>query len=179
MKSSLITLVGLGLMCTQVYAAEYQTSSSPSTTETTNQASMQMQSQSPAEKNKMDGNAFLAANKSKPGVVTLPDGLQYKIITEGKGAQPTANDIVTVHYSGTLIDGTEFDSSYKRGEPTSFPVNGVIPGWVEALQLMKVGSTWELFIPSNLAYGEQGMPPVIGPNQTLIFKVTLLDVKKA
>jgi len=124
------------------------------------------------------GAAFLAANARKPGVVTLPDGLQYKIITEGKGEKPTANDTVTVHYSGTLIDGKEFDSSYKRGEPATFPVSGVIAGWTEALQLMPAGSTWELYIPAKLAYGEQGAPPVIGPNETLIFKVELLSVKK-
>jgi len=130
------------------------------------------------DKDKAAGEAFLAANKNKPGVVTLPDGLQYKILVEGQGETPNRNDIVTVHYAGTLIDGTEFDSSYKRGQPTTFPVLGVIPGWVEALQMMKVGSTWELYIPANLAYGEQGAPPVIGPNQVLIFKVQLIDVKK-
>lgn len=123
------------------------------------------------------GDAFLAANKTKPGVVTLPSGLQYKVITEGTGATPTANSVVTVNYAGTLIDGTEFDSSYKRGEPATFPVNGVIAGWTEALQLMKVGSKWELYIPASLAYGANGAPPVIGPNQTLIFTVELLGVK--
>jgi FKBP-type peptidyl-prolyl cis-trans isomerase FklB len=110
--------------------------------------------------------------------VTLPDGLQYKILIAGKGTMPTTSDTVTVNYAGTLIDGTEFDSSYKRGEPISFPVNGVIPGWTEALQLMKPGSTWMLYIPSELAYGEQGAPPNIGPNETLVFKVELIDVKK-
>lgn len=123
------------------------------------------------------GEVFLMANKSKAGVITLPDGLQYKIITEGKGPKPKDGDTVTVHYSGTLIDGTEFDSSYKRGQPISFPVNGVIPGWTEALKLMPVGSTWELYIPSKLAYGVYGAPPVIGPNQTLIFKVNLIGIK--
>jgi len=134
---------------------------------------------SPAAKNLAAGEAFLAKNKSKPGVVTLSDGLQYKILTKGKGPKPTTNDVVTVHYAGRLIDGTEFDSSYKRGEPISFPVTGVIPGWVEALQLMPTGSTWELYIPANLAYGEQGAPPSIGPNETLIFKVNLISVKPA
>lgn len=129
-----------------------------------------------AEKNKTTGEAFLTANKTKQGVITLPDGLQYKVLTIGNGKTPQDGDTVTVHYAGTLIDGTEFDSSYKRNEPTTFPVNGVIPGWVEALKLMKEGSTWELYIPSSLAYGEQGMPPVIGPNETLIFKVQLLKV---
>ncbi len=130
------------------------------------------------EKNKAEGEAFLAANKKKPGVVTLPSGLQYKVITEGKGKAPKATDIVTVNYKGTLIDGTEFDSSYKRGEPATFPVNGVIPGWTEALQLMKEGSKWELYIPSNLAYGERGAGKTIGPNATLVFEVELLSVKE-
>ncbi len=123
--------------------------------------------------------AYLDENKKKPGVVTLPDGLQYRIIKTGKGPKPGPTDMVTVNYSGKLIDGTEFDSSYKRNQPAQFPVNGVIPGWVEALQLMPVGSTWELVIPASLAYGDQGAPPVIGPNQTLIFQVELLDAKKS
>lgn len=129
-------------------------------------------------KNKAAGEAFLAANKTKTGVFTLADGLQYKAINEGRGIKPTDNDIVMVDYSGTFVDGTEFDSSYKRGQPASFPVGGVIPGWTEALKLMKVGSTWELYIPPSLAYGERGAPPLIGPNQTLIFRVTLISVKK-
>jgi FKBP-type peptidyl-prolyl cis-trans isomerase FklB len=126
----------------------------------------------------MTGEAFLTANKEKSGVKTLPDGLQYKVLVEGKGPKPSKNDTVVVHYSGKLVDGTEFDSSYKRGEPATFPVDGVIPGWVEALQMMKVGSKWELFIPATLAYGEQGMPPVIGPNETLVFEVSLIEIKK-
>jgi FKBP-type peptidyl-prolyl cis-trans isomerase FklB len=130
------------------------------------------------EKNKAEGEAFLAANKKKPGVVTLPSGLQYKVITEGKGKTPKATDVVTVNYKGTLIDGTEFDSSYKHGEPVTFPVNGVIPGWTEALQLMKEGSKWEIYIPSNLAYGERGAGKVVGPDATLIFEVELLSVKE-
>lgn len=125
------------------------------------------------------GDAFLEANKHKPGVITLPDGLQYKVITNGTGPKPTLSDMVTVHYAGTLVDGKEFDSSYKRGQPATFPVSGVIAGWTEALQLMPSGSTWELYIPASLAYGEQGMPPVIGPNEVLIFKVNLIDVKKS
>ncbi len=124
------------------------------------------------------GAAFLAKNKTQPGVVTLPSGLQYKILVPGNGATPTSTDTVTVHYVGTLINGKEFDSSVKRGQPATFPVNGVIQGWVEALQLMKVGSTWELFIPASLAYGERGAPPAIGPNETLIFKVQLLNINK-
>lgn len=130
------------------------------------------------DENKKSGEAFLAANKGKDGVKTTASGLQYKILTEGKGAKPKASDTVKVNYRGTLVDGTEFDSSYKRGEPITFPVNGVIPGWTEALQLMPVGSKWQLFIPANLAYGEQG-PPGIGPNSTLIFDVELLGIEKA
>ena len=129
-------------------------------------------------KNKQEGLVFLEKNKKQPGVVTLADGLQYKVLVTGKGEQPKENDVVVVHYAGKLIDGTEFDSSYKRGEPATFPVTGVIPGWTEALKLMKVGSTWELYVPADLAYGEQGAPPVIGPNQTLIFKVNLVGIKK-
>jgi len=129
-----------------------------------------------AEKNKKEGEEFLAGNKMKPGVKTLPSGLQYKVITEGNGKMPKATDTVTVNYKGTLIDGTEFDSSYKRNEPATFPVNGVIKGWTEALQLMKEGSKWELFVPANLAYGERGGGP-IGPNAVLIFEVELLSIK--
>ena len=127
--------------------------------------------------NKTEGDAFLAANKSKEGVATLPDGLQYKILTPGNGAKPAATDTVTVNYRGTLIDGKEFDSSYKRGQPATFPVNGVIKGWTEALQLMPVGSKWQLFIPASLAYGEQQRGPDITPNSTLIFEVELLSIK--
>ena len=108
--------------------------------------------------------------------MTLADGLQYKIVKVGNGAKPSLNDQVTVNYEGSLVDGTVFDSSYKRGQPTSFPVNAVIPGWTEALQLMPVGSTWELYIPANLAYGANGVPGTIGPNETLIFKVELLGI---
>lgn len=120
--------------------------------------------------------AFLIQNKKKTGIVTLSDGLQYKILTKGNGPKPKETDSVTVNYAGTLINGTEFDSSYKRGTPATFPVNGVIPGWTEALQLMPVGSTWMLYIPAKLAYGERGAPPVIGQNKTLIFKVELLHI---
>jgi FKBP-type peptidyl-prolyl cis-trans isomerase len=127
-------------------------------------------------KNKADGAAFLAANKNNPGVVTQPDGLQYQILNAGTGPMPTAGDTVTVNYSGTLLDGTEFDSSYKRGKPISFPVTGVIRGWTEALQMMPEGSKWKLFIPSDLAYGPQGRPG-IPPNATLIFQVELLAIK--
>ncbi|MGA8538360.1 MAG: FKBP-type peptidyl-prolyl cis-trans isomerase [Terriglobales bacterium] len=127
-------------------------------------------------KNKTEGGAFLAANKSKEGVVTLPDGLQYKILTEGKGPKPTATDSVVCNYRGTLINGTEFDSSYKRGQPATFGVGQVIKGWTEALQLMPVGSKWQLYIPSSLAYGERGAGADIGPDATLIFEVELLSI---
>src|SRR5215831_9233427 len=123
-----------------------------------------------------DGETFLAANKSKEGVQTLPDGLQYKVLQQGSGPKPTANDTVTVNYRGTLISGKEFDSSYKRGQPISFPVGGVIKGWTEALQLMPVGSKWQLFIPADLAYGDRGAGSDIGPGETLIFDVELLSI---
>lgn len=132
-----------------------------------------------AETNLKAGAAFLAANAKKEGVKTLPSGLQYKVLKEGKGATPKASDTVVTHYQGTLIDGMEFDSSYKRGEPATFPVTGVIKGWTEALQLMKAGSKWQLVIPPDLAYGAQGSPPVIPPNSTLIFDIELLEVQKA
>ena len=131
-----------------------------------------------AEKNKKEGEAFLAENKKKEGVVTLPSGLQYKVIKEGDGQMPKDTDMVTVNYRGTLVDGTEFDSSYKRGNPATFPVNGVIPGWQEALKLMKVGSKWQLFVPAGLAYGEKGAGSTIGPNATLIFEVELLSISE-
>jgi FKBP-type peptidyl-prolyl cis-trans isomerase FklB len=124
-----------------------------------------------------EGEAFLAANKTKEGIVTLPSGLQYKILTPGTGPKPTASDSVVCNYRGTLINGTEFDSSYKRGEPATFPVGGVIKGWTEALQLMPVGSKWQLFIPSDLAYGERSPAPEIGPDSTLIFELELLSVQ--
>ena len=125
--------------------------------------------------NKKEGDAFLTANRTKEGVVTLPSGLQYKILKEGTGPKPAATDTVACNYRGTFINGTEFDSSYKRGQPASFPVTGVIKGWTEALQLMPVGSKWQLFIPSDLAYGEPGRPG-IEPSSTLIFEVELLSI---
>lgn len=130
------------------------------------------------EKNKTSSATFLADNGKKDGVKTTASGLQYKVVSEGKGAKPKADDTVEVNYKGTLIDGTEFDSSYKRGQSVTFPVNGVIPGWTEALQLMPVGSKFELYIPSDLAYGPGGTGGVIGPNQALIFEVELIDIKK-
>lgn len=131
-----------------------------------------------SEKNKKEGEAFLAENKKKEGIKTLPSGLQYKVISEGTGEIPKATDTVSVNYRGTLTDGTEFDSSYKRGQPATFPVKGVIAGWTEVLQLMKTGSKWQLFIPSNLAYGDHGAGNTIGPNAVLIFEVELLSISK-
>jgi len=128
------------------------------------------------EANKQEGIAFLEKNKQKPGIITTGSGLQYEILTPGYGAQPTAADVVRVHYKGTLINGTEFDSSYSRGQPIEFPLNGVIPGWTEGLQLMNVGSKFRLFIPSDLGYGEDGAGSLIPPNSTLIFEVELLDI---
>jgi FKBP-type peptidyl-prolyl cis-trans isomerase len=129
-----------------------------------------------SDKNKAAGDAYLAANKAKQGVVTLPDGLQYKILTPGTGPKPAATDTIVANYKGAFVDGTEFDSSYKRNEPITIPVTGVIKGWTEALQLMPVGSKWQLVIPSDLAYGEHARPE-IGPNQTLVFEVELLSIK--
>ena len=129
------------------------------------------------EENKKIGSDFLNDNKSKEGVVTLESGLQYKVVTEGKGPQPGATDSVTVHYTGSFINGEVFDSSVERGQPATFPVNGVIAGWTEALQLMPTGSKWQLYIPSDLAYGPNGNRS-IGPNETLLFEVELIEVKK-
>jgi len=128
--------------------------------------------------NKKIGDAFLAENKTKPGVVTLPSGLQYKILTAGTGPKPTASDTVVCNYKGTLINGKEFDSSYKRGQPATFAVGGVIKGWTEALQLMPVGSKWQLFIPADLAYGDRSPSPDIGPGDTLIFEVELMSIQE-
>ena len=138
---------------------------------------MQAKQKIEGDKNKKEGEAFLEANKKKDGVITLPSGLQYKILKEGSGVKPTATQTVKCNYRGTLIDGKEFDSSYKRGEPTEFPVGQVIKGWTEALQLMPVGSKWQLFIPSNLAYGENGGGSMIGPNAVLIFDIELISIK--
>jgi FKBP-type peptidyl-prolyl cis-trans isomerase FklB len=129
------------------------------------------------DKNKQEGAAFLAENKKKPGIVTLPSGLQYKILKDGTGKSPKATDSVTTHYRGTTLDGKEFDSSYKHGQPATFMLGAMIPGWIEALQLMKVGSKWQLFIPSNLAFGENGAGQDIGPNATIIFEVELLGIR--
>lgn len=130
-------------------------------------------------KNLQEGQTFLTANKTKPGVVTTPTGLQYKVVTAGQGNKPTDTDTVTVDYSGSFINGQEFDSSYKRGKPVTFGVSDVIHGWTEALKLMQPGATYEIYVPPTLAYGAQGMPGVIGPNQTLVFKIHLISIKKA
>ncbi len=142
------------------------------------QAKQQAEMAAAAEQNTKESAKFLAEHGKQDGVVILESGLQYKVITEGAGASPQADSKVEVHYRGALTDGTEFDSSYKRGEPASFPVSGVIPGWTEALQLMKEGDKWQLVIPSQLAYGERGAPPVIPANATLVFDVELIKVLK-
>ena len=142
------------------------------------QAAQQEARQRVTVKMKADGESYLAANKSKEGVVTLPSGLQYKILTAGTGKKPTLDDTVVCHYRGTLVDGTEFDSSYKRNQPATFPVKGVIKGWTEALQLMPNGSKWQLVIPSSLGYGDNGNGPIPG-NATLIFEVELVSIKEA
>jgi FKBP-type peptidyl-prolyl cis-trans isomerase FklB len=141
------------------------------------QGYFQNESMKKAMVNQKAGDSFLAANKSKAGVVTLPSGLQYQVVKEGTGAKPVATDRVKVHYHGTLIDGTPFDSSIERGEPAEFGVTQVIQGWQEILQIMPVGSKWKVFIPASLAYGPQG-PPSIGPNQVLVFDLELLDIVK-
>ena len=130
-----------------------------------------------ADKNSKDAEAFFATNKTKEGVVTLPSGLQYKVITAGTGPKPVATDNVVTNYKGTFLDGKQFDSSYDRGEPATFTVNGVIAGWTEALQLMPVGSKWQLFVPSKLAYGENGFQNVIPPNAALLFDIELISIQ--
>ena len=142
------------------------------------QENRQKQMAAVSEKNREDGAAFLATNKNKEGVVTTDSGLQYKILNQGEGSKPKQSDKVTVHYRGTLLDGTEFDSSYKREKPATFQVNGVIRGWTEALQLMSVGSKYRLFIPADLAYGNRGAGRKIGPNSMLIFDVELLGIEQ-
>lgn len=143
-----------------------------------NQAKQQAAAKAAGDKAKGEGEAFLTANKGKEGVKTTASGLQYKVLKEGDGPMPKAEDSVKTNYRGTLTDGTEFDSSYKRNEPATFPVNGVIKGWTEALQLMKVGSKWQLFIPSELAYGERGTPGgPIPPNSALTFEIELLGIE--
>jgi len=140
-------------------------------------AKQEQQRQQVGEANMKEGAAFLASNKTKEGVVALPSGLQYKILKEGTGPKPAATDTVVCNYRGTLLNGKEFDSSYKRGQPATFPLNRVIKGWTEALQLMPAGSKWQLFIPPDLAYGGNGAGPDIGPNATLIFEVELISIQ--
>ena len=176
MNFKLLTAITLSTLCIQAHA---DTSTTTTATTTANAATAATASQDPASMNRQKGQAFLSTNKSKAGVVTLPDGLQYKVITKGKGNKPGANDVVTVEYTGKLINGTVFDSSSQHGGTANFPVGQVIPGWTEALQLMPVGSTWEIYVPENLAYGDQGAAPAIGPNETLIFEIKLLDSKKS
>src|SRR5437588_4466014 len=138
---------------------------------------MEQKQKAAGEKNKTDGTKFLEENKKKEGVKTTASGLQYKVVKEGTGPQPKPTDTVTVNYRATLIDGTEFDSSYKRGQPATFPLNGVIKGWTEGVQLMKTGSKYQFFVPANLGYGERAVSPDIGANATLIFEVELLEIK--
>jgi FKBP-type peptidyl-prolyl cis-trans isomerase FklB len=142
-------------------------------------ADVSRKSEERASSNKKAGQDFLAKNKDEKNVKTTESGLQYTVMKEGTGPSPKATDTVKVHYRGTLIDGTEFDSSYKRNEPTTFPVNQVIKGWTEALQKMKVGSKWKVFVPSDLAYGDEGRPPVIPPASVLIFEIELLGIEKS
>ena len=155
-----------------------QVASTMALTLTLNTSTIMAQDASPnTSSNLAKGQTFLKENATKPGVHTTPSGLQYKVVTEGHGKSPKATDTVLVHYRGTTIDGTEFDSSYKRNEPISFPLNGVIPGWTEGVQLMKEGGKLQLFIPSNLAYGSRGAGGVIAPDSTLIFDIELLKVQ--
>jgi FKBP-type peptidyl-prolyl cis-trans isomerase len=167
------TLAGGQLLMTQEQAQEVSQEFSRKM-----QGKMEAERKAAADRNKAEGEKFLAQNKGKPGVKTTASGLQYQIVSEGKGAKPSAEDTVRVHYTGTLLDGTKFDSSVDRGQPAEFPLAGVIPGWTEGLQLMPVGSKFRFWIPANLAYGEQGTPGPIGPNQTLVFDVELLDIVK-
>jgi FKBP-type peptidyl-prolyl cis-trans isomerase FklB len=141
------------------------------------QAARQEKAAHAAETNNTEGAAFLKTNGAKPGVTTLPSGLQYEVLTAGAGKKPQADDVVLCNYRGTLLDGTEFDSSYKRGAPDTFPVSGVIKGWTEALQKMPVGSKWRIYVPANLAYGEKGAGADIGPNAVLIFDIELLSIQ--
>jgi FKBP-type peptidyl-prolyl cis-trans isomerase FklB len=142
------------------------------------QAKMVAEMEAMQAKNQAAGAAFLAENAKKEGVIVTASGLQYKVLEPGDGPSPGVEDVATVHYRGTLIDGTQFDSSYDRGQPATFPVGGVIAGWTEALQLMKPGAKWQLFIPAELAYGERGAGQDIGPNSTLLFDVELISVEK-
>jgi FKBP-type peptidyl-prolyl cis-trans isomerase FklB len=178
MKSHWIHGVVLGsiasVACLQAHAADDATIKTTTTSATTESTQT---SADPAEKAQKDGEVFMEKNKKEAGMVTLPSGLQYKIVDAGEGKKPSKSDTVTVDYEGTLLNGTVFDSSYKRGQPASFPVSGVIAGWTEALQLMPTGATWMLYIPPHLAYGKAGAGGLIGPNETLVFKVHLISIK--
>ncbi len=168
MNFKLVTLIALVAMSAPAFA---DVDITPEAAQAANQPKLD-----PAQE---AGAAFLAANRSKPGVIAMPDGLQYKVLKAGTGPKPADTDVVTVQYEGRLINGTVFDSSASHGGTIDFPVGQVIAGWVEALKMMPMGSTWELYIPSDLAYGAAGAPPSIGPNETLIFKVTLVKITKA
>ena len=167
MNQLTIGLLSLGLLCANACADDFNTQPPTESIQ-----SMPLTETS----RKAEGEAFLAANKVKPGVVTTASGLQYKVIAEGSGPEPSDSDKVTVHYAGTLVNGKEFDSSYKRGQAAVFPVGAVIPGWIEAFKLMKVASKWEVYIPAALAYGEGGAPPMIGPGEALIFTIELIGI---
>ena len=177
MKLLLSMVLGIVLLVSQANAEEKKSLQTTKEKQVERTKQLAEKNKQLGEKNKKEGEAFLAENKTKEGVKTLQSGLQYKVIKEGTGKTPKADETVVTNYRGTLTDGTEFDSSYKRGQPATFPVKGVIPGWTEALQLMREGSKWELFIPSSLAYGERGAGNTIGPNATLIFEIELISVK--
>lgn len=188
MKAHIALLASVGLFSSLAFAQgnTVSTATTPSvsattttTTVTTAPTTQGTPTMSLAQQNLAAGQAFLETNKTQPGVTTLASGLQYKVLEQGSGPKPAKSDMVTVDYEGKLINGQVFDSSYQRGQPATFPVAAVIPGWQEALQLMNAGATWELYIPAQLAYGERGAPGAIGPNEALIFKVHLIAVKKA
>ena len=174
---TIITAVTDALTGSPLKMSEREIQDTLTAVQTENQNKQMAKMKTTGETNKKEGEAFLAANKTKDGVKTTASGLQYKVIKEGTGPSPKSTDTVSAHYRGTLINGKEFDSSYKRNEPLKFPVTRVIPGWTEAIQLMKVGSKYQLFVPSDLAYRENGAGPEIGPNSTLIFEVELLGVE--
>ena len=174
---TIITAVTDALTGSPLKMSEREIQDTLTAIQTENQNKQMAKMKTTGEANKKEGEAFLATNKTKEGVKTTASGLQYKVIKEGTGATPKSTDTVSAHYRGTLINGKEFDSSYKRNEPLKFPVTRVIPGWTEAIQLMKVGSKYQLFVPSDLAYRENGAGPEIGPNTTLIFEVELLGIE--
>ena len=178
MKNLWILAIGSFVMtgCVENKSAETLTEDKKEVVSTSNEIKNPPRVESPSDVNLREGLAFLAGNATKQGIVSLESGLQYKVLIPGTGAIPVATDKVNVHYHGMLIDGTVFDSSVERGSPASFGVTQVIQGWIDALQLMKTGSKWILYIPSDLAYGTQGSPPKIGPNSTLIFEVELLSI---